>query len=213
MKTTDGGASWQTVSVTDIPDKSTPGGIDFLGHKDGICFFNTNNGIVTGSSEDNEIYAYITRDCGATWQKQNIPSPNSSSGACCHTYQPLVFEGGKILLPVINTVDTPGSTYFYMSADLGATWTLSFQIPVSVWHYCFSSDGTNGYLVDGLSVFASNKGKWDRTVMSVPFSAASPYKMMMTGDAVWLVCGGSGLLKSTDEGRNWTELSSLNYKH
>ncbi|MCL2463231.1 MAG: hypothetical protein FWF44_11240 [Defluviitaleaceae bacterium] len=214
MRTTDGGETWETVSVTDF-DKNTAGCIGIGGDKNGISFSDANNGWVGGSDASGLIYLWATHDGGYTWQKQDVPAADGMPDAFYITYPPQVYPNGHGILYICDTGTM--RTLFYATDDSGETWALfSDNLPVSgrmQTLYRFSPDGKSVRMTDGVSMFTLLGGKWD-------ISAINPllpddigiYKMVFTDEKTgWLIPGGEGadyILKTADGGKTWTEVAN-----
>ena len=144
MKTTDGGATWNTVSVTGLD--GTPGSIGFVGDKTGIRFCDTNSGWITGTVATGAIYLYATHDCGQTWNPVDIPTPGvpiNVTGADTEysyyqVYLPVFYSGSHGVLPIGESDSGPspnytylgGVMYFYTMDNGGDSWVLSSRIPL-----------------------------------------------------------------------------------
>jgi len=190
LRTTDGGVTWEVVSVTGGSDyDSTAGCLPSFGIKNGISFIDVNNGWVTGESHyDDLIYVYVTHDGGVTWQSQNIPLPDTSTGMNYETNLPMFFSAGYGILPVRTSDGTNLTMYFYSTTDSGMTWVLSstidgISLSVCYPQYCFSSDGQRGYMTNGVSLYAMKNDAWSKITPSASLTGVQI--IYVGGEAGW----------------------------
>jgi photosystem II stability/assembly factor-like uncharacterized protein len=121
LRTSDGGASFQTVEKTTPTTGYAPGQLPFGGDKTGITFLDQNVGWITESNSG----FYQTQDGGATWYLQRLPIPSpvpGYTGAYVAEIKPPKFFTTKAgILPVVLVIDRP-LQLIYHTHDGGHTW-------------------------------------------------------------------------------------------
>jgi photosystem II stability/assembly factor-like uncharacterized protein len=131
LRTTDGGATWQTVTITSNTTPSRPGSLPFSGVKSGISFISPTTGWITGMMEG----LYQTHDGGFTWYRQSLPLPDTLPRATpvyfADTGPLLTFAGGEGIFPVdLGLSDGRVIPELYHTSDGGQTWQAARTLPV-----------------------------------------------------------------------------------
>ncbi len=126
LRTSDGGASFQTVEKTTPSTGYAPGLLPFGGDKTGISFLDQHVGWITGS---NGLF-YQTRDGGVTWYLQRLPLPQPVPGYAgaevAEIQPPRFFTAQEGILPVVLVTDRPLQV-IYHTHDAGTTWQPTTQ--------------------------------------------------------------------------------------
>jgi photosystem II stability/assembly factor-like uncharacterized protein len=130
LRTTDGGATWQTVTRTSKTTPNRPGSLPFTGVKSGISFISPTTGWITGMMEG----LYQTQDGGTTWYRQSLPLPDTLPPATqaylAGTGPLLTFDGGAGIFPVeLGLSDGRVIPELYRTNDGGQTWLAAGTLP------------------------------------------------------------------------------------
>lgn len=125
FRTTNGGARWQLVELTDY-NRHTPGAIPFGCDKGFAVFSGTTTGWVTGTCAGGHPAFWVSRDGGQTWRYQPLPPPSGHgtlTGCQCFLTAPVftsppngVLWGSGI--PVPHALAAAA----YLTRDGGRTW-------------------------------------------------------------------------------------------
>ncbi|MBV9231428.1 MAG: hypothetical protein JOZ18_19110, partial [Chloroflexi bacterium] len=123
LRTTDGGATWRTMTRTTITTPTLPGALPFGGDKLGISFINQN----TGWIPDPLMGIYQTQDSGATWYLQHLPPPGTlpptTPTHLAGAFPLLTFNGREEIFPaVLELPDGRAILELYRTLDGGHTW-------------------------------------------------------------------------------------------
>jgi photosystem II stability/assembly factor-like uncharacterized protein len=220
FQTSDGGATWLSVFNDDPTRPDSSGSLPLSGIKNGMTFMDANTGWVTGTRPvDGEVYLFVTRDGGISWEQQGIPLP---AGYDTYMYMPQapVFFGNDGFLPLTIYLSDTTELTFYTTHDGGTTWTgdptnanrvivpgmYSFADALHGWSWnggtaqFFTSDG--GQTWSGMPASLDLSGRLSQIVF-VPGSNGQFTGWALTGldDA-----GHSQLYKTTDSGGTWNLL-------
>ena len=128
LRTTDGGATWQTMTRTSNTTPNLPGSLPFAGVKPGISFINLTTGWITGMMNG----LYQTRDGGTTWYQQALPGTVSpATPAVLAATGPLfTFNGQEGIFPVdLELSDKRVISEVYRTNDGGQTWQAAGTLP------------------------------------------------------------------------------------
>ncbi len=129
-RTSDGGASWQTLIVP--PGDESSGNLH-VHSQTGMAFYGQDTGLVTFSRGPQEaVIVDWTTDGGATWESQHLPapegcpSPGCFNGLICQSYDPEVRSVNRAALAVECLSDpanpSESDSYLYTTEDRGAGW-------------------------------------------------------------------------------------------
>ena len=178
-----------------------------------IHFFDLNNGIISGTVDENgDFYIYTTTDSGTNWVR--LPLAN--------------------IPPLINNNEIPTFKYFalgdsiyfitnynriFKSSDKGLHWTV-FQSPSPSYYNGYSSfdmsDQNNGVFTDGtFNLWATTDSglNWNSVTPQGNFRSVDIVYIPQTLNTYFAIGMGSqnltaGSSLSTDGGLNWTDLNN-----
>lgn len=122
--TSDGGKTWTPVhgNIDDVYGRMLSGA-GFVNDKIGFLCFRYES--------DFQPAICMTRDGGLTWNKLSVNLPEEYSGYNKTPFSP-VFDGTKIILPVLLTGDSAGGVEIYLtSSDEGHTWQCETTMPTN----------------------------------------------------------------------------------
>lgn len=214
--TRDAGATWQSQFVN----------ADSAAFYDCMDFWDARRGIVIGDATGRSMAVLLTTDGGATWRRvdpSTLPDAQPSegsfaaSGTCVETG-----AAGRAWI----VMSTPTRARLLRTADYGRTWALE-TLPITTHEgsgpqSVIFRDAMHGMVLGG--GYASKPGD---TLIAVTSDGgatwtprpAPPFKVGSWG-GTWVpgaqrptvfAVGPSGAAVSTDEGRTWTVLDTLNY--
>ena len=231
--TKDGGATWDTLMLTDPDSQDASSG---QLHLCSICgdslYYDPHRLIIVYGDMANDpagsLRLAVSTDLGQTWKKISVPFPLPSLAAkgLVDPGTPLFFGNQTALLPVdIVTSSTDGSTEYrtlavYSSSDGGLTWTAS---PSVIQGVKYASDVVFVSLKDGFAACGSVLCvTHDGGLTWKPQPASLRFAETATGEYVWrfsFVDASTGWAITTDEnsnyalyttsdaGQTWTKLS------
>ena len=200
LRTTNGGATWI--------EQTLPGSV-IVSFKD-IIFQNANTGFICGNSvATNPNYFASTTDGGANWTEAVFP--NKQNGL-----YDLRFKGAKVY-----ALGASFTSYF-TSSDLGVTWdSVYFNDPSNLnqpylWFvYAFDINSNNEIVVGmngKVNVSYDGGSTWRNKNYSVgnnDITFYSVYAQPGTNN-VWAGGGGGRIVRSTNNGTNWTLTQTSN---
>ena len=213
LVTADGGKSW----------KETYKNIDSLIFLDGMGFWNRQEGIIFGDPIGNKMQLLKTTDGGLSWSnisdnlKQNLAVGEAGFAASGTTIR--TDHKGKVWIASGGKVSN-----IYYSSDYGKKWKV-YPCPIiqgesSTGPFSIGfSDSKTGIVVGGdylkdkentnNVLLTQNGGKtWTK-----PITPVSGYRSAVEHirGKLWVATGSSGTDYSIDGGKNWVNLSSLNF--
>jgi len=202
-QTINGGGDYNRVFLHEPGfDDSLP----FNGIKNGISFFDPENGWVGGSTpQDGFIWLYRTRDGGFSWELQDLPMPASYELAQASVDAPFFFDSGQGLLPVHLRAEE-SATVFYRTIDGGETWFAASPVAVRGKYTIISAKEI--ILWDGASSVYSTLDGGENWVSSTP--NWNPSDTLRELDFVSAMRGWAlsekGLYRTDDGGASWEKL-------
>jgi photosystem II stability/assembly factor-like uncharacterized protein len=123
LHTSDGGANWKVISVSNYKTVNNSAAIPFGGDKSGLSFVNATTGWVTGFTPvDHFAWLYVTHDGGVTWQHQPIPLPGDAFQVS--TLPPIFFNATDGILPVVLPGPHGQALNIYVTHNKGMSSTL-----------------------------------------------------------------------------------------
>src|SRR5229473_2081727 len=158
FRTTDGGKSWTAVSRTTYGSQSNiPATFPFSGHKTGLTFINASTGWATGP------WLYITRDGGATWKQQTLPTAPDQVFA-----PPTFFNARDGILSA--------NSQLFVTHDGGTTWQSTSSLPASSSFVTFI-DMQHGWVAvdNGTTLYRTSDGgaHWAKITPAIAASITS----------------------------------------
>lgn len=222
LHTSDGGATWKVISVSDDKTQNNPTAIPFFGDKSGISFVNDTTGWVTGSSAiEHFAWLYITHDGGVTWQHQSIPLPADASQLS--TLPPVFFNATDGILPaIIPRQNGPNIDIIYTTQDGGANWSSTGLVPV---HTTSTADvisdfvdAMHGWIVSNTSdvkslqyikstVYSTSDGGESWTQYDVKLSADITMIDFTSPTQGWAMDSSGFLYQTMNSGQTWTKVT------
>ena len=217
LHTSDGGATWKTVSVTSSTHNS-PTALPFGGDKSGISFVSATTGWATGFSEaPNFVWLYMTHDSGATWQHQSIPLAGNAGHGQIATMPPVFFTATDGILPVILAGLTNPTTIIYVTHNGGRSWNAT--APVSIGPSAQTIDfvdATHGWVADNTddvrsnqytksTVYRTSDGGQHWAHYTVKLSADMETLDFASPTQGWATDSRQTLYQTTNGGQTWTK--------
>lgn len=218
LHSSDGGATWKILSVSNYTTGNNPTALPFGGDKSGLSFVNETTGWVTGSSTaDNFACLYATHDGGATWRHQAIPIPANASQVS--TFPPVFFNATSGLLPTIIPSLEGQSIIIYVTHDGGASWSATGVVPASAtagtiafvdamhgWIASNSFDVKSNRYIQSTVYSTSDEGKhW--TQHNVTLSANIIVIDFASPAQGWALDSSQSLYQTADGGQTWTKVT------
>ena len=205
LRTVDGGATWAEIARTDLPGAPVQSGLPFNGDKTGFAFLDPRTGWMAGYvPEDNYSYLYVTRDSGATWQRQALPVPAGIGAAEFGLTAPFVFPPGDAVLVAQLRTAAAALSALYVTHDRGTHWTPTAPVPAAVSAAAFVTSRT-GWVTDGTSLYATIDAghHWTARPRGALFTGVTQLDFVSPA-AGWAVRDGApSLLRTADGGRTW----------
>jgi photosystem II stability/assembly factor-like uncharacterized protein len=214
--TRDAGATWQAQFVN----------ADSTAFYDCMDFWDARRGVVIGDATGNAMAVLLTGDGGATWRRvdpRTLPEAQPSegsfaaSGTCVETG-----EQGRAWI----VMSTPTRARLLRTADYGRTWALE-TLPITTHEGSGPQSVIFRDAMHGMVLGGGYASKPSDTLIAVTSDGgdtwtprnAPPFKVGTWG-GTWVpgaqrptvvAVGPSGAAVSSDEGRTWTVLDTLNY--
>ncbi len=211
LRTTDGGKTWVVVSSA-LPastDTPPPGQLPFGGDKAGLGFLDSMTGWITGSFPLNGyVFFYVTRDGGATWNRQTLPfSPNQASTQIV-TRPPRFFTATDGILPVSFVTENASSLDLYVTHDGGVSWKATTPIAALAGTADFI-DMNHGWASDGTLLYVTSDGGQQWAKLSPGGSFQHVTRLDFVSSHIGWAIGATdshtpSLLKTVDGGQTWT---------
>jgi hypothetical protein len=211
-KTTDGGATWSTVSGVLNNSPTT--------FADGVYFWDGSKGFCYGDPVSNEFEIYTTSDGGTTWTP--VAGANISDPSAADEYGMNVMYCGTV-------VPGTGVAYFatnkgriFKTTDYGANWAVTTAAPfTTVTDYIYVIASSANYIIagnmdGGSGVYdwkysSDGGGTWQAFVPSGSFYDTQ--LCYVPGTSNTFVSVGAvdplGVSHSPDGGANWTDYTDL----
>lgn len=220
-RTTDGGAHWAEVSVSDgfpghtTRDNAIPpdcyGDMSFTGAQDGWLY--------AGCSTLDRFFS--TRDGGVTWKELEVPQK-----ICCfpndwHYRGPIARSGGSSLLFTVIGLGTGEFATYELSTseDGGSTW---IERPLPAGAFALGKPGsislrpsfvgnTGWIVIDGQLYVTRDSGRsWQKVGRAINGWGNAWNLDLVDTSTAWVLAGGvdgakTVVLKSSDGGRSWTQ--------
>ena len=217
LHTSDGGATWKIISVSDYNTVNNPTALPFGGDKSGLSFVNETTGWATGfTAADNFAWLYVTHDGGATWRHQAIPLP--ANAVQISTFPPVFFSATDGLLPVIIPSLAGQTIDIYITRDAGASWSATGPVPASAtagtmdfvdamhgWIASNTDDvSSNQYITS--TVYSTSDGGEHWTAHRVKLGADMSTIDFASPTQGWAIDGLYSLYQTTDGGQTWTKV-------
>ena len=216
LQTVDGGMHWQQVSLTSgYPNQSTPGSLPFSCDKTDIGFSDVNTGWAAGACPGGPIFLFVTHDSGRTWQRQTLPPPPGYAAnlfsQCQCAFDPPVFFSSRAGVFDIQIYEATPSSYLYVTADGGATWTPRKLPTLPSQGEVNFTDANDDWMTDGKQVYSTHDGgqSWV-SVGQLPISGdnlVGGVDFVDTHDG-WLT-DGKQIYVSRDGGKTWSAIAPV----
>ncbi len=166
FRTTNAGATWQTVDI--VANTVTPAFTAPTLSK--MSFPSRNVGYAAGTRNG----VYKTTDGGSTWTKINpFPALNENIGGAYVSYTSIFALDDNTVFVLGNIFTTAGFKRLYKTTDGGATWTdisgsINTQLPVGNMLNVLFSDANNGYVSGSNVLFVTNNSGASWTMEVAP---------------------------------------------
>ncbi|GAC1519176.1 MAG: hypothetical protein NVS3B14_21410 [Ktedonobacteraceae bacterium] len=220
LHTSDGGATWKIISVSNYSTGNNPTAIPFGGDKSGLSFVSATTGWITGfTPADNFAWLYATHDGGATWQHQAIPLPASAFQVS--TMPPVFFNATDGILPVIIPGLEGQSITIEVTHDAGASWSATGPVPTSATAGTIDFvDALHGWVVSNTfdvksnqyinsTVYSTDDGGEHWTHHNVKLSADITLIDFASPAQGWAIDSRQFLYQTTDGGQTWTKVTPI----
>lgn len=214
-RTQDGGAHWDLVASAK-PDAQQTGTLPFGGLKSGLAFKDVDNGWAAGTTyAPGAVWFYASHDGGRTWQKQALAVPTEYKDSEATAEAPRFFGTQDGIMAVRYPTPKGMALVLYLTRDGGASWFNTTPL-VGIRVYAFA-DVVNGWAIavspsgEGVSLYRTTDGGKKWTLVSGDHALAQVNGLAFVGDKVGWAYGGEAqapfLLKTTDSGQTWQDLS------
>ncbi len=212
--TTDGGAHWDSISVTaGNPSQSTRGSLPLECNKTGISFVSTTTGWATGHCTTGGVFFWLTRDGGLSWQSQVLQRaadmPAGIFDNCdCETVPP-VFASAQNGVAPVKIFTTQHEAVLYVTQDGGSTWFATPLASNALLRPPDFVDANNGWITDETRIFLTRDGgrTWS------PVARLPDLRLLGTLDFVDLrngwATGGAQVYRTTDGGQTWSPFTPV----
>ena len=217
--TQDGGQTWKVVVDPNLDNLNM--GCD----KSGVTFLNSSTAWAAGNCQGVApiLYLYRSGDAGHSWEQAEVPSPAGTSNLfqsdseACGTTAPVFLsdKDGNFVVQCYNAQDSQTSQWLYNTMDRGQNWvSLPLPAPFSG-GVDFIEPGT-GWVVGsnsnddlkGSKVYITQDGgqRWI-PLATVNWSGTPDFVDAQSGWVIATSGSAAALVKSTDGGKSWKELS------
>jgi photosystem II stability/assembly factor-like uncharacterized protein len=217
FQSSDGGATWLSVYNNDPTRPDSSNTLPLGGIKNGMTFLDANTGWVTGTRPvDGEVYLFVTRDGGISWEEQTITLPSDYS-AFQYMPQPPIFFGNEGFLPLGIFMNSSTDFTFFVTHDGGTTWSgnpTNSKMVIKQGSYAFA-DAMHGWSWDGgATVNSTSDGAqtWNGVTTNIDLSGRLSQMVFVPGTGGQFIgwaltgqddAGQSQLYKTTDNGGTW----------
>ena len=218
LHTSDGGATWKIISVSNYNTVNNPTAIPFGGDKSGLSFVNTTTGWITGfTAADNFAWLYLTHDGGTMWQHQAIPLP--ANAVQVSTIPPVFFNATDGVLPVIIPSLEGQAVNIYVTHDGGTSWSTTSPVPTSATAGTIEFiDAMHGWIVSNTfdvksnqyinsTVYSTSDGGEHWTHHNVKLSADITMLDFASLTQGWAIDSLQFLYQTSDSGQTWTKVT------
>jgi photosystem II stability/assembly factor-like uncharacterized protein len=211
LRTTDGGKTWVVVSSA-LPastDTPPPGKLPFGGDKAGLGFPDTMTGWITGSFPLNGyVFFYVTRDGGATWNRQTLPFSPDQATTQIAIRPPRFFTATEGILPVSFVTENASSLALYVTHDGGVSWKATTPI-VALAGTADFIDMNHGWASNGTFLYVTSDGGQQWAKLSPGGSFQRIIQLDFVSSHIGWAIGATdshtpSLLKTLDGGQTWT---------
>jgi len=219
LHTSDGGATWKTVSVTSYTN-NRPTALPFGGDKSGISFVSATTGWATGlSATSNFVWLYVTHDSGTTWQHQSIPLAGNAGNGQIATMPPVFFNATDGILPVILAGLTNQATIIYVTHNGGISWNATAPVPIGAPARTIDFvDATHGWVAvntddvrsnqyTNSTVYRTTDGGQHWTPYTVKLSADMETLDFASPTQGWAIDSAQTLYRTANGGKTWTKVT------
>lgn len=221
FSTKDGGQTWQRVL-----DPQT--GAQLMScHKTGLLFISNSNGWLVGDCPGlmPGLFLYRTQDGGHTWTSVSLPAPDGQpanffeqTNYGCGIRELAFGSPRTLLLPVTCThyQDNTGLAWLYSSTDNGQSWTANaLPLPFDTFEFINPNEG---WLLGSKENPPGSNNQIQRTadgghtwlaVSQVQWQGHVDFADAQNGWVIASLNGVSGLVHSSDGGKNWQQISPM----
>ena len=217
LHTSDGGANWKVISVSNYNTANNPAAIPFGGDKSGLSFVSATTGWITGFTAANHVaWLYITHDGGVTWQHQPIPLPNDASQVS--TLPPIFFNANDGVLPVVLPGSQSQALNIYVTHDGGASWSTTTPIPSGAMAGMFDFvDATHGWVASNTydtsnqyknsTIYHTSDGGQHWMHYTIKLNADITEIDFVSQTQGWAIDSTQTLYQTTNGGQTWAKVT------